>query len=105
MATSRYNKFKVNGKMRRLPLVQLTKKESDYFETYKKNVTMLDGLSYKYYNDPNYVWVIMMANQEYGSMEYDIPDGAVLRIPFPLDVTIVDYNDKIQKLMTKYNFN
>jgi hypothetical protein len=55
----------------------------------------LDIISYNYYNDPNYGWLILMANPEYGSMEYNIPDGALLRIPYPLGETIEDYKKSI----------
>ena len=72
-------------------------KDSDFFELYKKNETRLDLLSYKYYNDPNYGWLIMQANPEYGSMEFEIPDGAELRIPYPLNVSIDSYELSIRK--------
>lgn len=102
---SRYNKFRVNGSMLRLPLIKLSNKDSDYFEYYKRNVTTLDGLSYKYYDDPNYAWVIMMANQEYGSLEYNIPDGALLRIPYPLDDTLSDYEYRMTNLLKRYKLD
>ena len=38
----------------------------------------------------------MMANPEYGSLEFNIPDGAVLRIPYPLNITIENYNNAIE---------
>ena len=101
MASNRYKKMVVNGMITRLPLVQIRKSESDYFELYKKNISSLDNISYKYYNDPNYVWLILMANQECGSLEYEIPDGTELRIPFPLEAALSDYDSKIDKLMAE----
>ena len=65
----------------------------------------LDLLSYEYYGDPNYDWLIMQANPEYGSMEFKIPNNALLRIPFPLDVVISQYNDDIQKYNELYETN
>ena len=44
------------------------------------------------FNDPNYDWLIMQANPQYGSLEFNIPDGARLRIPYPLDTVIARYN-------------
>jgi hypothetical protein len=41
----------------------------------------------------------MQANPEYGSIENLIPDGVVLRVPFPLDETLSLYLDDI----TAYN--
>jgi hypothetical protein len=48
------------------------------------------------YGSPDYAWLIMQANPEYGSIENFIPDGVTLRIPFPLDVTINNYLDDIK---------
>lgn len=52
-------------------------------------------ISNTYYGDPNYDWLIMMANPEYGSMEFDIPDGTILRVPYPLKETIDNYNKAV----------
>lgn len=41
----------------------------------------------------------MMANPEYGSMEFDIPDGAIIRIPYPLSTTLELY----EKAVDRYN--
>ena len=65
-------------------------------EKYEKNKSRLDIISYNYYNDSNYGWLILQANPEYGSMEYDIPDGAMLRIPYPLNESIEDYRKSIE---------
>ena len=55
----------------------------------------LDKLSYEYYNSPDFGWLIMLANPEYGSIENFIPDGVVLRIPYPLDDTLNIYLNDI----------
>jgi hypothetical protein len=44
----------------------------------------------------------MQANPQYGSLEYNIPDNVEIRIPFPLDVTLTDYQKSIEKYY-KYN--
>ena len=62
---------------------------------YEKGKTRLDILSYQYYNDPDYAWLILQANPQYGSMEFNIPDLSELRIPFPLDAAIEGYNNAI----------
>ena len=98
MATyDRYTLFRENGDFKFVPFGKIEPKDSDFFELYKKNETRLDLLSYKYYNDPNYGWLIMQANPEYGSMEFEIPDGAELRIPYPLNVSIDSYELSIRK--------
>ena len=98
MATyDRYTLFRENGDFKIVPFGKIEPKDSDFFELYKKKETRLDLLSYKYYNDPNYGWLIMQANPEYGSMEFEIPDGAELRIPYPLNVSIDSYELSIRK--------
>lgn len=104
MATNRYSRMVVNGMITRLPLVTLGKRDTDYFEVYHKNSSSLDNISYQYYDDPNYVWLILLANQDYGSLEYNIPDGAILRIPFPLESALSEYDTKVEKMMTLYGF-
>jgi hypothetical protein len=43
----------------------------------------IDELANKYYQDATLGWVIMCGNPEY-DMEFKVPIGAKLRIPFPL---------------------
>lgn len=95
MAQNRYKGLIYNGKVRYIPLCTFSRRQSDKFEVFKKGVTTMDKLSYKYYGDVDYQWIIMMANQGYGSLEYEIPDGAVIRIPYPIDDVLNEYNNKI----------
>lgn len=97
MSYDRYTMFRGDGIIDFVPGIQLDKKDTDYFETYYLGRTRLDVLSNKYYGDPNYDWLIMLANQEYGSMEFEIPDLTELRIPYPLNKTIEDYTTKIRR--------
>lgn len=87
----RYDLFRKDGKIEIVPFIKIPKKSSDINIVYKKNETRLDIISYKYYGNPDYAWLIMQANPSLGSMEYDIPDGSTVRIPYPLDLTIEDY--------------
>ena len=68
----------------------------------KKGSMRMDTLSYKYYNDANYGWLIMMANPSYGSLEYSIPDGVVLRIPYPLNTAINRYENAINNYIESH---
>lgn len=103
MATyDRYSLFRNDGEIKIVPFGKIPPKSSDYFETYKKNETRLDLISYKYYQDANYGWLIMQANPEYGSMENEIPDGSVLRIPYPLDLSLEGYRDSIKNYNDLY---
>jgi hypothetical protein len=98
----RYSMFREDGEVKIVPFGKIEKKSSDLFEVYKKNSTRLDLVSYKYYGNPNYAWLIMQANPEFGSMEYEIPDGSVLRIPYPLDASIRSYEESIKKYNELY---
>lgn len=103
MSYDRYKQFRVNGQIQVIPGVTVDPKDTDYFETYILGQSRLDIISNDYYGDPNYDWLIMLANQQYGSLEYKIPDGATLRIPYPLSVTLENYNNKILQHKTLYN--
>ncbi len=102
MSYDRYTRFRVNGTIKIVPGITIDPKSSDYFETYTLGLSRLDIISSEYYGDPNYDWLIMLANPEYGSLEYNIPDGSVLRIPYPLSTTLENYNNKIDLYETLY---
>lgn len=93
----RYSPFKANGKVSMVPFVEIRKKKTDKYIRYIKNSTRLDKLSYEYYNNPDFGWLIMQSNPEHGSVENFIPDGVLLRIPYPLDETINIYLEDIKK--------
>lgn len=95
----RYSKFKVGNDIGFVPFIPIVEKESDFYITYIKGQTRLDLLSCEYYGDPDFWWVILQANPQYGSMEFDIPNNAKLRIPYPIDTTIGNY----KKAIDKYN--
>lgn len=93
----RYSMFRSEGAIQMVPFIKLKPKSSDCFEIYKLGVSRLDLISNKYYGNPNYDWLIMTANPEYGSLEYNIPDGVELRVPFPLDITLQEYSAAINE--------
>jgi hypothetical protein len=93
MSQSRYSSFNEDGvKSDIIPFIKIPKKSTDYYEYYVRGQTRLDNLSYKYYKDANYGWLILQANPEVGSLEFAIPNNSLLRIPYPLDSTIIAYN-------------
>jgi hypothetical protein len=92
----RYKLLRRNGIISFLPTFILSKKNSDFYEVYNET-NRLDKISYKYYGNPNYDWLILMANPEYGSMEYNIPLNSEIRIPYPLDTTIREYEQRIKE--------
>lgn len=97
----RYKKIRREGSMGILPIFTLSKKNSDYYERYTYG-SRLDNFSNKYYGNPNYDWLILIANPQYGSMEFDIPRNAEIRIPYPLENTLIEYEAKIKKYFENY---
>jgi hypothetical protein len=73
-----------------MPFVDLPSNPSDKFEYWNPEFSRLDKLSQKYYGNPFYDFLILYANGDYVS-EFDIPDNALIRIPFPLNKAKADY--------------
>ena len=105
MSYDRYNRFRFDGDVVIPPLVEIPKKSTDFYETYRRGYTRLDILSANYYGDPGYDWLILMANPSLGALEFEIPDGAEVRIPYPLSTTIENYNTQIERHMSLYGVN
>lgn len=101
----RYSKFRENGIIKIVPFIKIKPKTTDVMVKYEKGKTRLDLLSYKFYGDANYGWLILQANPKYGSMEFSIPDNADLVIPYPLDLTIKQYNSDIETYLNVNGIN
>ena len=93
----RYKDFVVNGQFKTVPFISIDRRDSDRFDTYQPGVTRFDILSYKYYGAPYYTWLILQANPTLGSLEFQIPTGTLIRIPYPLDSVLKEYNEKIKQ--------
>lgn len=100
MAYSRYKSFISSGSWKKVPFIPIPEKNSDIY-TYYTN-TRLDVLSYKYYDNPNYGWLILQANPELGSLEFKIPQNSLIRIPYPLETTLNQYAIDIENYNTLY---
>ena len=92
---NRYSQFSVNSEHNTVPYVTLPGKSSDNVYFFKKNVSRLDKISQQYYDSPLFGWLIMQANPRYTGMETNIPDGAVLTIPYPLLTSVQEYKSAI----------
>lgn len=92
---NRYERFQSNGDCRIVPLIDIPVYDTDLYVTYDKSTMRMDNLSYKYYGDSNYAWLILLANPSVGSLEYLIPDGTKIRIPYPLDIAISRYETNV----------
>jgi hypothetical protein len=88
---NRYYNFLINGEQTVVPFVKLQSKASDKRYFYKLGVSRLDKISQEYYGTPFFGWLILTANPEYGGLEWNIPNGALLTIPFPLVASVQDY--------------
>lgn len=93
---SRYDRFIDDGTMKLVPFIKIPKKNTDKYTYYETNVSRLDLISYKYYGDPNYGWLILQANPELGSYEFAIPNNTRIRIPFPLSTTLTQYSNDVE---------
>ena len=98
----RYSSFNANGKLKIVPFIKITKKGSDRYIIYNKKTMRLDKISNDFYNNPDFGWLIMQSNPEYGSIENFLPDGILLRIPFPLEETLNTYLNDITKYKELY---
>lgn len=105
MAYDRYKAFRTDGKVYVPPFVRISPKTTDYFETYHRGVTRLDLVSYDYYGDSGYDWLILMANPDLCNLEFEIPDGSLLRIPYPLNTTLENFNNQIERYYALYGID
>ena len=87
----RYGSFRTNGSMKPIPGITIPDSSSDKNMVYKQGLTRLDKLSQMYYNNPYSGWLIMLANPEFGGLEFNIPDMTLIRIPFPFDSAVGRY--------------
>ena len=88
-----------NGEAINLPFINLQTNDSDRYEKYSRTKTesRLDVLSYKYYGDSKYRFLILLGNPNYME-EHEIEEGAIIRIPFPKDI----YLDFIESQVRQY---
>ena len=83
-----------DGTMDQLPFTYLAPNIGDKYVEWIVGRSRMDILSQRYYDSPFFDWLILYANPEWIS-EFDIPDGATIRIPFPLNRVISEYQDKV----------
>lgn len=88
---NRYQDFFVNGQQTVVPFVSIPSKPTDKKFIYRVSRSRLDKVSQEFYETPYFSWLILAANPEYGGLENNINDGAVLIIPFPLVNSLQDY--------------
>jgi len=105
MSYSRYKSFISSGTYKKVPFVEIPTSNSDFYVYYEVGKTRLDLLSYQYYGDPNYGWLILQANPEVSSLEFKIENNQKLRIPYPLENAIQGFESNIKKYNNLYGLN
>lgn len=90
----RYQYLKSNNEYKMMPFIKLPKNNTDKYIEWNSNFDRLDKISNKYYGNPFFDFLILYANPKYSS-EWDIPDGSIIRIPYPLDKAKSDYESKL----------
>jgi hypothetical protein len=60
----------------------------------------LDTIAAEIYGDDLYNWLVLLANPEY-PLEFDIPNNTVIRVPFPLNDAVNEYEQKVISLKNK----
>jgi hypothetical protein len=100
----RYQAFRVNNTINPIPGIQLGTDSSsaDKQIIYVQGTTRFDKLSQTYYQNPWCGWLIMLANQQYGGLEFKIPDQSIITIPFPFESGIDRYITAVNKYQMLY---
>ena len=92
----RYQFFIDDGTFRIVPGLEIPIKGTDKYILFKKGKDRLDKMSQEYYGGPTFGWLIMLANPQAGSLEFDIPDNFFIRIPYPLISSLQDYKRGVE---------
>ena len=93
---NRYSQFLINGEQTVVPYVQIPQKTTDKVYIYKVGRSRMDKISQEFYNSPYFGWLILQANPQFGGLENNIYDGAILIIPFPLLPSLQDYKAALE---------
>ena len=95
----------MDGAYIKVPFIEIPVSQTDRYAYYEVGKTRMDLLSYQYYDDPNFGWLILQANPSCGSLEFNIKDGTKLRIPYPLEIAIQGYENNLAKYNKLYGLN
>jgi hypothetical protein len=93
---NRYDEFIINGEQTVVPFVYISQKPTDQTYIYKVAKSRLDKVSQEFYSSPYFNWLILQANPQFGGLENNIYDGAILIIPFPLISSLQDYKAALE---------
>lgn len=97
MSYSRYKSFTGDdGSVKTVPFIPIREQSTDKYTYWKQGFSRMDLLSFRYYQDANYGWFIMQANPHLPSLEFMIDNNEKIRIPFPLESAIAQYENDIK---------
>ena len=99
---NRYQDFVIDGQQTVVPYISLPSKSTDKRYIYKVSQSRLDKVSQQYYGTPLFGWLILQANPQYTWNEWNIPDGAILTIPYPLVASLQDYKNQLDDYLFYY---
>jgi hypothetical protein len=90
----RYKSFRTNSLIEPVAGIIIPPSSDDKTVVYKKGDSRLDKISNDYYNNAYSGWLIMLANPQFGGLEFNIPDETIIRVPYP-------FNDAINRYITQ----
>lgn len=94
---SRYKSFiGKDGTVKAVPFIPIPESNSDKYTYWRQGISRMDLLSYRYYQDAGYGWLILQANPHLPSIEYLIDDNEKIRIPYPLETVLNQYENDIK---------
>lgn len=94
----RYEILKNNdGSIDNMPFVEIPINNTDKYDEWFEGRSRMDRIANRFYANPFYDFLILYANPQFLTPE-DIPDGTVIRIPFPLAKARKDYEDGLKKI-------
>jgi hypothetical protein len=102
---NRYSDFNVNGENLIIPFLKLPSLPTDKKTIYKTNSSRLDKISQQYYDSPYFGWLILQANPQVGGLEWNIKDGQVLIVPYPLVASLQNYKQAVDDYFFFYGKN
>lgn len=104
MANRDYNRYQIfrnqDDTKDQLPFVAIPQRDSDKYITWNVDRDRLDIIASRYYGNVFYDFLILYANPKYLD-QFDIEDGDVIRIPFPIDAAITAYEERLTRLRNR----
>lgn len=101
MAISRYRQLITpQRKLQTVPGIVISNRDTDKYIIYNSDKMRLDTIAADIYGDDFYNWLILLSNPEY-PLEFDIPNNTIIRVAYPLNDALVEYEQKIVALKNK----